>query len=256
MSYNKMPMLFVGHGSPMNAIEDNEFTRKWEEVGKKLKTPKAILAISAHWYTDGTRIQEEESPKMIYDMYGFPKEMYEIVYPAKGNPKLAREAMELIGSKVTVDHTWGLDHGIWSVLVKMYPNAEIPVVQLSVDGNADSAEHYKMGTQLSKLREEGVLILASGNVVHNLREVDWENSEGTAWALDFDSYIKEAVLSGNYESAVNYHAHKSAVRAVPTPDHFYPLLYILGAADKKDTITVFNDSCIMGSLSMTSYLFE
>lgn len=256
MSGNKMPMLFIGHGSPMNAIEDNKYTKNWEEVGRRLPKAKAILVVSAHWYTKGTKICEDENPKMVYDMYGFPKELYEVVYKAQGAPEVAKETKELIGSKVLADDSWGLDHGAWSVLVKMFPKADVPVFQLSVDGTAPSSEHYRLGTCISKLREEGVLILASGNVVHNLRAVDWENSGGTKWANDFDAYIKESILAGTYEDVVNYHTHKDAKYAVPTPDHFYPLLYILGAADKTDKVTVFNDSCTLGSLSMTSYIFE
>lgn len=249
-------MLFVGHGSPMNAVEDNDFTRNWTDIGKKLPRPKAILAISAHWYTNGTRVQEEETPRMVYDMYGFPEELYQIVYPAKGSTEYARKVQNYLRDRVQVDNSWGIDHGTWSVLTRMFPNADIPVIQLSVDANATGSEAYEIGKLLAPLREEGVLIFASGNVVHNLREVNWGKEGGETWAEEFDGYIKELILEKNYGEAVQYRNHRFAQKAVPTSDHYNPLLYVLGACDAGDRVSVFNEASIMGSLSMTSYLFE
>lgn len=254
---NKMPMLFVGHGSPMNAIEDNIFTQNWEAIGKKIPRPEAILAISAHWYTKGTRISDSIQPKMVYDMYGFPEELYQINYPAKGAPDYAHLTKSLITKEVQIDNSWGYDHGIWSILHKMYPKADIPVYEFSIDSLIDAESHYRMGREISSLREKGVLILASGNVVHNLRRVDFEMDGGFLWAEEFDSYIKENVLNRDYKEVIHYeNAGESSTLAVPTPEHFYPLLYILGASKMEDEISVFNDSCTMGALSMTSYLFQ
>ena len=253
----KMPIIFVGHGSPLNAIEDNEYTRKWEEVGKSIPKPKAILAISAHWFTSGTRVSDIENPKIVYDMYGFPRELYQVKYPVKGDPHLARLAQDLISSEVSIDNEWGIDHGTWSVLVKMYPNADIPVVQLSVNRYASPEEHFKIGQELASLREQGILIFASGNVVHNLSMVDWEMQGGYDWAEDFDSYIKESIANGKFTNVINYKtSEKKWNEAIPTPEHFNPLLYALGASNASDKVTIFNNSSVMGSLSMTSYLFS
>lgn len=253
----KMPALFIGHGSPMNAIEDNKFVREWQSLTERLPKPKAILSISAHWYTNGTKIMDEESPKTIYDMYGFPDELYEIVYAAKGSPNLAQNTTNLINRPVETDNSWGYDHGTWSVLHRIYPNADIPLIQLSVDRDATMQEHYDIGRQLAKLREEGVLIFGSGNVTHNLRRVNWEMQGGYDWAEDFDGYIMESVESANYDNVINYKkAGKAADYAVPISDHFAPLLYVLGALEGSEKVSVFNEECILGSLSMTSYLFE
>lgn len=257
MERKKMPALFVGHGTPMNAIEDNQYTRNWRAVADEFPKPKAILAISAHWYTSGSLVNDETNPKMVYDMYGFPDELYKVVYGAKGAPKLAHLTKDLIKSSVKIDNSWGYDHGTWSVLCKMYPEADIPVYQLSVDRNASAEIHFQIGQQISALREEGVLILGSGNVVHNLSKISWEMEGGHPWAIDFDSYIKNKISSREYENVINYKtAGKSSELAFYTPDHFYPLLYILGASREDDTLKIFNDSCDLGSLSMTSYLFK
>lgn len=253
----KMPTLFIGHGSPMNAIEDNKFVREWQSLTERLPKPKAILSISAHWYTNGTKIMDEESPKTIYDMYGFPDELYKIVYAAKGSPNLAKNTTKLISRPVETDNSWGYDHGTWSVLHRMYPNADIPLIQLSVDKDATMQEHYDIGRQLAKLREEGVLIFGSGNVTHNLRKVNWKMKGGYDWAKDFDDYIIENIKSANYDNVINYKkAGTAANYAVPISDHFAPLLYVLGALEGSEKVSVFNDECILGSLSMTSYLFE
>ena len=255
---SKMPMLFVGHGSPMNAIEDNQYTHNWKELAKKIPKPKAILSISAHWYTKGTKIMQEEQPKTIYDMYGFPKELYEIAYPAPGNPALAKEAKALLSKESEFDASWGIDHGTWSVLVHMYPESNIPVFQISIDATAPPDVHYQIGRELSSLREKGVLLFASGNIVHNLRLIQWGMTDrGFDWAYKFDTYIKESIESRNHENIIHYlNAGESAKLAVPTPDHFYPILYLLGASDNGDVISVYNHSCMLGSLSMTCYLFS
>jgi 4,5-DOPA dioxygenase extradiol len=253
----RIPMLFIGHGSPMNAVEDNLYTRKWIDIADKIPKPRAILAISAHWYTDGSRITDEAQPKTVYDMYGFPDELYQIEYKAKGAPELAHITKHLIKRDVKIDNSWGYDHGTWSILCRMYPEADIPVYQLSVDNKSSVEEHFRMGQQISKLRENGVLIFASGNVVHNLGSLDWGMEGGYPWAVHFDDYIKDKITKKQYEDVINYDkAGNYSKLAVPTPEHFFPLLYILGASNDKDKLSVFNDSCMMGSLSMTSYLFE
>lgn len=252
----RMPALFVGHGSPMNAIEKNVFSDRWIALGQELPLPKAILSVSAHWFTRGTRICDASAPKMIYDMYGFPDELYRVQYPAPGAPDVARRAMELLGGRAQIDNSWGLDHGSWSVLRRMYPNANIPVFQLSVDALAAPDEQYAVGEALRVLRAEGVLIFGSGNVVHNLAKVAWDHPGGFDWAYDFDAYIRDAVLARDAESVLRYSsAGFSARLAVPTMDHFAPLLYVLGASDTFDTPSVFNEACVLGSLSMTGYLF-
>lgn len=253
----RMPVLFVGHGSPMNAIEENEYTREWKKVGNKLPKPQAILSVSAHWFTSGTRITDSPAPRTIHDMYGFPDELYKIVYQAPGSPRFAQAAKNLLGETAAIDNSWGFDHGTWSVLHRIYPKADIPVFQLSVDAKASPEWHFQLGRALASLREQGVLIFGSGNVVHNLARVNWEAKEGYSWAEDFDGYIKSRVLSRNYESVLSFRqAGAPASLAVPSMDHFAPLLYVLGASDEKDSVLVFNDSCVLGSLSMTSYLFD
>ncbi|WP_196603760.1 4,5-DOPA-extradiol-dioxygenase [Pectinatus haikarae] len=252
----KMPVLFVGHGSPMNAIEDNEFSLRWHSLPELIPEPKAILSISAHWYTDGTRISTAAEPKTIYDMYGFPKELYEVRYPVKGAPELARHTGGIISAAVAEDNTWGIDHGTWSVLHRMYPKADIPVYQLSVDKNASPEQHMQIGKELASLRDDGVLIFASGNVVHNLALVDWEMPGGHSWAKIFDSFIKQKIAAKEYKAVLDYkQAGESARLAFFSPDHFYPLLYTIGASANEDKLTVFNEGCTLGALSMTSYLW-
>lgn len=252
----RMPTLFIGHGSPMNAIETNQYTENWMEITRKIPRPEAVLSVSAHWFTGGTHIQDEPSPRMIYDMYGFPKELYEVDYPAAGSPELAHKAGSLIQTETRMDSGWGYDHGTWSVLRKLYPDADIPVFQLSVDRNADAGAHFKIGQELRSLRDEGVLILGSGNVVHNLSKIGWNMEGGYPWAVEFDQYIKDCILKRRPDAAIDYtQAGPCADIAFYSPDHFYPLFYPLGASTEKDEITVFNDSCTMGSLSMTCYLF-
>jgi 4,5-DOPA dioxygenase extradiol len=254
----KIPAVFIGHGSPMNAIEDNEFTQNWRGLSKRIPRPEAILAVSAHWYTKGTKILNEMKPKTIHDMYGFPRELYEINYDSPGSPELAAKVKNLIKRESVYDNSWGIDHGTWSVLVHMYPERDIPVIQLSIDATASPEEHYQIGKELKELREQGVLLLASGNIVHNLGAVDFSmENEGYEWAYEFDNLIKRDIINKNFNSVINYKTlGKTAGMAVPTPDHFYPILYILGSAYEEDKISVYNDKCVLGSLSMTSYLFE
>lgn len=255
---SRMPVLFVGHGSPMNAIEDNQYTRAWESIAERIPRPKVILSVSAHWFTRGTRIMNEENPRTIYDMYGFPKELYELTYNVAGSPGMAKVVREMISRKTQYDNSWGIDHGTWSVLVHMYPGRDIPVFQVSVDADAPPEEHYKIGRELRALREQEVLIFGTGNIVHNLRLVDWhKESKGYDWAYEFDEYIYENILNRNHENILKYKQLGDTARlAVPTPDHFYPLLYVLGASDEEDKISVYNKSCELGSLTMTAYLFE
>lgn len=253
---HRMPVLFIGHGSPMNAIEDNDYSRAWRALGKTLEKPKAILSVSAHWFTRGTRVNDSPTPTMIYDMYGFPDELYRLQYPAHGSPALAHRTRALIGDFVTIDNNWGLDHGTWSALKSMLPVADVPVVQLSINAMLTPAEHYAIGQKLSPLRDEGVLIFGSGNVVHNLSRIDWRMDDGQPWAQQFDQYICQAIQSGSHDDVIAFdQADESTQFAVPSLDHFAPLLYILGASDADDAVTVFNDTCLLGSMSMTSYLF-
>lgn len=252
----KMPVLFIGHGSPMNAIEDNAFSRSWIEIAKAIPKPAAILSVSAHWTTNGTRVSDSLQPKTIYDMYGFPPELYEVQYKPSGSPELAHAIQKLIPA-AQVDNSWGIDHGTWSVLKWMYPSADIPVVQLGLSRHESRQYHLDLGQALKPLRDQDVLILGSGNVVHNLALVDWDMpAGGYVWAADFDNYIKDQIFSRQFQNVVDYHkAGKSAETAFFTTEHFDPLLYVLGASDKADQVSIYNDSCVLGALSMTSYLF-
>lgn len=253
----KMPVLFIGHGSPMNAIEENQYSSQWEKLPARIPRPQAILSVSAHWFTSGTRVTDSPAPKMVYDMYGFPDELYQVTYNAPGSPHFAALTKELLNDNTPFDNTWGLDHGSWSVLRRIYPHADIPVFQLSVDRLAPAKIHFEMGRKLRALRQQGVLILGSGNIVHNLARVNWNMNGGYPWAEEFDNYIKDSILKGNLENVIHYQqAGASSSLAFSALDHFAPLLYVLGASDGNDLVTVFNDSCMLGSLSMTSYLFE
>jgi 4,5-DOPA dioxygenase extradiol len=254
---SQMPMMFVGHGSPMNAIEDNRYTRGWKEMVEHIPRPESIVSISAHWFTEGTKIMNEENPKTIHDMYGFPKELYEILYHAPGNQELAGNVKNLISRQSVFDNSWGIDHGTWSVLVHMYPERGIPVFQISIDAAAPPEVHYQIGRELKSLRNQGVLLFGSGNIVHNLGLIDWRlEDKGFDWAYQFDDYIKESINNRNHEKVMQYlNLGKTAKLAVPTPEHFNPILYILGASDEEDKILTYNNDCMLGSLSMTSYLF-
>lgn len=252
----KMPVLFVGHGSPMNAIEDNAFTRTWTEIAARIPKPEAILCVSAHWVTEGSRVCDEPSPKTVYDMYGFPQALYEVKYDSPGAPELAHILCDL-APEVRIDNSWGIDHGTWSVLHVMYPNADIPLIQLSLDRNESRQYHFDLGQKLRALRDKGVLIMGSGNVVHNLGRINWDLNGGYSWAKEFDAYIKENIKHREFQNVVDYRkAGESAREAFYTTEHFDPLLYILGVSNEKDRLTVFNNECALGSLSMTGYLFE
>lgn len=254
----RLPVVFSGHGSPMVALEDNaitqEMTRVGQEIIRQYGKPKAILSISGHWYTRGTYVQSAENPRQIYDMYGFPKELYEVKYPVKGDAALTRSVQELLGSAVSVNDSWGIDHGTWTVLVHMFPDADIPVVQLSVNANLTPAKSYALGQKLQSLRDQGYLIFGSGNVVHNLRLVDWDNEGGTEATERFNDYITDAILAGNESKVIDYGTHPDAAYAVPTPDHYLPLLYCLGAAGG-DSARAFNKVCNLGSMAMTGYVW-
>jgi len=251
-----MPTLFVGHGSPMNVVEENIYVRTWRQIAAKIPKPEAILAISAHWYTAGTKIMNNEKPRTIHDFYGFPEQLYSIDYPAPGAPDFARKAAEQLGKEAVLDSSWGLDHGTWCVLRAMYPDADIPIFQVSVNNQASAEEHYALGEKLKDLRKQGVMIFGSGNVVHNLGKIQFSRQDGYDWAYEFDNKVAEYIRNNDKAGVVNYETlGRIAELAVPIPDHFYPLLYVLGAAQETDELQVYNEDCIMGSLSMTSYVF-
>lgn len=253
----RMPVLFLGHGSPMNAIEENEFVQGFRKISSEIESPRAILCISAHWETRGTQITAMARPRTIHDFGGFPKELYEVQYPAPGHPALAKETQGMIKStKVHLDDKWGLDHGTWSVIKHMYPEANVPVIQLSLDYTRDAGSHYELAKELGRLREKGVLIVGSGNMVHNLRMVDWGKlNENYAydWAKEASQKMIQCMLDGNHEPLIAYHKLGRAFElSIPTPEHYLPLLYALALQDKKDAISLFNDQPVAGSLSMTS----
>ena len=251
---DRMPVLFIGHGSPMNAIEDNQYSRSWEKLGSEIK-PKAILAVSAHWATDGQCVRPDEDNKQINDMYGFPEELYRLDYKAKGDPELALRVEEMLGCKL--DSRWGLDHGVWSVLHRMYPLHDVPVVMLSTDMSASDETLYERGEALKTLRDEGVLILASGNVVHNLSLIDFSMGEkGYPSAERFDSDVIKAVKAKDMKRLSKLFHEKHAPESIGMGDHFRPLFYSLGAGEDSKEIRSFNEGCIVGSLSMTSFIFE
>lgn len=251
-----MPVLFVGHGSPTNIIEKNRFTQGWAEIAGRIPRPQAILCVSAHWFGHGQMASTAVQPETIYDFYGFPDELYDIRYPAPGAPELAHRAAELLGGDVKLDPARGLDHGAWSVLHFMYPQADVPVCQLSVDAANTPLASYEAGQRLRALRDEGVFIVGSGNIVHNLRRVAWDNPDGGyPWADEFDDYILQAITAGRHDDVIHYErAGESAKQAVPSRDHYDPLLYVLGAAGESAPVHVFNTERVLGSMSMTCYL--
>jgi 4,5-DOPA dioxygenase extradiol len=253
----QMPVLFVGHGSPMNAIEENEFVKEWRIIAKSIPKPNAILCISAHWETKGTYVTAMEKPPTIHDFGGFPQELFEVQYPAQGDPILAKETRDMIRKvQAGLDERWGLDHGCWSVLRRMYPAADVPVVQLSLDYSQPAQYHYDLAKELSGLRKKGVLIMGSGNLVHNLRLVAWDRMNepgfGYDWAIEANEKMKKFILSGDHQSLIDYRDQgKSFDLAVPTPEHFLPLLYALALKEEGESIELFNDKPVMGSLTMT-----
>ncbi len=254
-SSEKMPLLFIGHGSPMNAIEQNVFTHGWKSVSNKLPKPNAILCISAHWETRGTFVTAMEKPQTIHDFGGFPQELFDVQYPVPGSPQLALETRSMIvKTKVGLDEKWGLDHGTWSVIKTMYPAANIPVIQMSLDYFHDPQYHYDLAKELSALRNKGILIIGSGNMVHNLRILDWKNPDkGYDWAQEATAKFKKLITDNDHKQLINYRQLGHEVElAVPTPEHYLPLLYILALKSENEEVTFFNDKSVMGSISMTS----
>jgi 4,5-DOPA dioxygenase extradiol len=255
-----MPVLFVGHGSPMNGIEDNEFSARWTSLAKEIPVPAAVLVISAHWFTRGIKITAMDFPATIHDFGGFPKALFDVQYPAPGKPLLAKETAELIHSAhVALDHDWGLDHGAWTVIRHMYPEANIPVLQLSIDYTKDAAWHYELSKELFALRKKGVLIMGSGNMVHNLSMVAWnkinEPGYGFDWALQMNDTFKTLIAAGDYQPLIKYETLGKAARlAIPTPEHYLPLMYTLGLKGNNDKVSFFNDKAVAGSLTMTSVM--
>lgn len=255
---SKMPVLFLGHGSPMNAIEENEFVSGFRKLGKELERPKAILCISAHWETKGTFVTAMQMPKTIHDFGGFPQALFDVQYPAPGSPELAKETKELVTkTEVGLDEDWGLDHGAWSVIKHLYPNADIPVIQMSIDYTKPAQYHYELAQQLQKLREKGVLIVGSGNMVHNLRMVAWNRLSGEPyafdWATEANEKMKSYILNDDHKKLIDFRNQGRAFDlAIPTPEHYLPLIYSLALKSKSEEVNIFNDQPVGGSLSMTS----
>jgi 4,5-DOPA dioxygenase extradiol len=249
-----MPSIFFGHGNPMNALQTNAYTEAWQEFGRKAARPKAILAISAHWYVPGTGVTISSAPRTIHDFGGFPRELYEVRYPAPGDPDLARRVHELLmPMPVAMDDSWGLDHGTWSVLRHVYPEADIPIVQLSIDETRPAAFHFELGRRLAPLREEGVLIAGSGNLVHNLHTYAWGRHapEPYEWAAKFEAAAREMMLAGEYGPLMNYEKlGREAMLSIPTPEHYLPLLYVLGTQQTGERLSFPVEGVDGGSISM------
>jgi len=257
----KMPVLFLGHGSPMNAIEENEFVQGFRKVGEEIEKPNAILCISAHWETKGTYVTAMQNPRTIHDFGGFPQALFDVQYPAPGSPELAKQTKEIITkTEVGLDDKWGLDHGAWSVIKHLYPNADIPVIQMSIDYTKPARHHYELAKEISKLRQKGVLIIGSGNMVHNLRMVSWKklNEEfAFDWATEANEKMKSHILSGDFQPLIDFKSQGKAFDlAIPTPEHYLPLLYTLALREEKEEISLFNDKPVGGSLTMTSVKIE
>lgn len=255
-----MPVLFVGHGSPMNAITENEFVFSWRDLGKEISTPSAILCISAHWETSGTYVTSVPRPVTIHDFGGFPQDLYKIEYPAPGSPDLASDVRRIVKTtEVLPDEKWGFDHGAWSVIRNMYPKADVPVIEMSINRNLSPMKHYELARELVPLRQKGVLIIGSGNMVHNLRLIAWDHADdpgyGFDWAMHANQKFKSLIADNNHNELINYQQLGRDVQlSVPTPDHFIPLLYSLALKSDNETISFFNDKIVMGSLSMTSLI--
>lgn len=253
-----MPVLFIGHGSPMNGIEDNEFSRRWKKMAEEIPVPAAVLVVSAHWFTKGTKITAMDFPKTIHDFGGFPQALFDVQYKAPGHPVLAKETANLLHSAhVELDHDWGLDHGAWTIIRHMYLEATIPVLQLSIDYTKGPQYHYDLAKELHTLRKKGVLIIGSGNMVHNLRMVAWdklnESEYGFDWAIHMNNKFKQLISDGDVKPLINYERlGREAMLAIPTPEHYLPLMYTLGLKGKGDNVSFFNDKAVAGSLTMTS----
>jgi len=252
-----MPVLFVGHGSPMNAIEQNKFNATWKALAKTLPVPKAIMVVSAHWETVGTKVTAMPKPETIHDFGGFPKALFDAQYPAPGSPELAKETATLLAKwQVHEDQSWGLDHGTWSVLMPMYPEANIPVYQMSLDVRKKPEEQFALAQDLYELRKRGVLIIGSGNIVHNLRMIKWDDT-AFDWAVAFNTTVKSLInQGGDYSKLVQYQTLENSKYAIPTPEHYLPLLYALGLKTNKDTVSFFNDVTTNGSIAMTGVLIQ
>ncbi len=255
MRDGRMPALFLGHGSPMNVLEENRYTRVWQQLGRDLPRPRAILAISAHWYTRGTRVTAMEQPRTIHDFGGFPQALFDVRYPAPGSPALAQRVTELL-PLTEKDESWGFDHGSWGLLARMYPEADIPLVQLSVDSTRSAEWHFEAGRRLAALRDEGILLVASGNVVHNLRKLQWQGAAPVyPWADGFNQYVRDNLRSdaaAGDHPLVNYQQHPGAALSHPTAEHYLPLLYILGARAAGEAVSVPVEGMEMGAISMLS----
>lgn len=251
MGEKRMPVVFVGHGSPMNAIEDNQYSQTWKKLGKDLPRPKAIACISAHWETAGSEVTAMERPKTIHDFSGFPRTLFEMEYPAPGDPSLAITICST-SKPVTLrpDLNWGLDHGTWSVLCRMYPEADIPVLQISLESTRDGLYHYNLGRSLRFLREMGVLVLGSGNIVHNLMLMSW-GGYPYDWALEIDEKARDLILDGNHDPLINYSALGPGTSyAINSAEHYLPLLYVLAMQEEDEPVEFFNESILAGSISM------
>ncbi len=254
----QMPVLFLGHGSPMNAIEENEFVTGFRNIGNEIPKPKAILVISAHWETRGTFVTAMDKLRTIHDFGGFPQALFDVQYPAPGSPELAGETKNII-KKTTVglDVKWGLDHGAWSVLKHLYPKADVPVIQMSIDYTQDAQYHYDLAKETASLRKKGVLIIGSGNIVHNLAMLAWDklNTDGYGfdWAIEANEKMKKIILADDHKSLINYKSQGKAFDlAIPSSEHYLPLIYILALKENNEKITIFNDKAVAGSLTMTS----
>jgi 4,5-DOPA dioxygenase extradiol len=262
ISYAKqMPVLFLGHGNPMNGIEENEFVEGFREIRKKIPKPKAVLCVSAHWETKGTFITAMDKPKTIHDFFGFPEELYQVQYPASGNQILVKEVVDLVTkTKVSLDYDYGLDHGCWVVLKRMFPDADVPVVQMSLDYSKPAQFHYDLAKELSTLREKDVLIVGSGNMVHNLGLLAWDNLDsgfGYDWAIEASDRMKKFIAKNDHQQLIDYKSQGMAFDlAIPTPEHYLPLLYVLALKEADEEITFFNDKPVAGSLTMTSLKIE
>lgn len=251
-----MPAAFIGHGNPMNTLENNLFTAAWRALGRSLLRPRAILSVSAHWYINGTAVTAMAQPRVIHDFYGFPQELFQFDYPAPGAPDVAAEIAEIVKpAYVALDQdSWGIDHGTWSVLAHLFPEADIPVLQLSIHAGQDADYHLDLGARLAPLRDRGVLIIGSGNVVHNLRRIAWHSDQGFDWGERFDSAVKQCMES-DPGRLPDLSKHPDYALSVPTPEHFLPLLYLAGLCQAAhQPAGAFIEGCTLGSLSMTGYV--
>jgi 4,5-DOPA dioxygenase extradiol len=245
-----MPVIFFGHGSPMNAIENNKYTKTWSAIIKNIPKPKAIICVSAHWETVGTKITSNKKQKTIHDFYGFPQELYQVQYNPDANQELVKQICNTI-FEITPDDSWGLDHGTWSILKHIYQDADIPTLQISIDKTKTSQEHYNLAKKLLFLRNQGVLIIASGNIVHNLKEINWHSNKPYTWAEDFSNTIIDAILNNDHQKIINYKQIQGYQKSVPSTEHFIPLLYILGLQQKNEEVQLFNKSIDLGSIDMS-----